>query len=238
MITSFKNQIIRRAITLFMVVFLLSAAQTPAHAEFGFSGMQIQGMTASVAEALALPKPEGIMVRDVSLGGPADMAGIKRGDLILEVNGQKIRTFKQMVKVVMATKPAQTLDVRLQRQGKTQDVKLLLGKRPPSWSVTKGEVSAMTKIGITLAAITEKIRSRFDIRWGSVGVLVTLVEPEFADIMKLVRGDVIVQIDQQDVWMPSQIVEKYNAAKQQKRSHLLMLVERTSGFTFMMLPVK
>lgn len=221
-----------------MGAFLLIFVQAPAFAEFGFSGMQIQGMTPAVAKALALPKPVGIMVRDVALGGPADMAGIKRGDLILKVDDKNILTFKQMVKTVVATKPGQTIEVVLQRQGKTQEVKLLLGKKPPSWSVRKGEVSAMTKIGITIASITEKIRSRFEIRWGSVGVLVTLVEPEFADIMKLVRGDVIVQIDQQDVWMPSQIIKLYNEAKQQKRSHLLMLVERTSGFTFMMLPVK
>jgi len=75
-------------------------------------------------------------------------------------------------------------------------------------------------------------------RWGSIGVLVTLVEPEFAEAMKLVRGDVIVQIDQKDVWMPSQIVKMYNAAKNQKRTHLLMLVDRASGYTFIMLPVK
>lgn len=71
-----------------------------------------------------------------------------------------------------------------------------------------------------------------------MGVLVTLIDPAFASRMLLQRGDVIVQINQKDVWLPSQIKTAYDAAKAAKQPQLLMLIERADGFRFMMLPVK
>ncbi|MBT6093922.1 MAG: hypothetical protein HOH04_03515 [Rhodospirillaceae bacterium] len=110
--------------------------------------------------------------------------------------------------------------------------------KPPSWKVSKGAVIAFTEIGITLAAVTPKIRKRFDIRWGSIGVLVTLIDPDFVGRMLLKRGDMIVQINQKPVWQPQQIRDAYDAAKKDGRKQLLMLVERVNGYEFMMLPVK
>lgn len=207
-------------------------------AEFGFSGMHVQGVNDAMAKALGLPKAEGVMVMDVALGGPANVAKIKRGDRIIEFNGAKIDTFKRLIGIVVKTRPGQSVSVKIQRKRRTFDFKLKLGAAPASWKVSKEAVINFTDIGITLAAITPKIRKRFTIRWGSVGVLVTLVDPAFADRMLLRRGDVIVQINQSDVWRPDQIKRHYDQAKADKRAQLLMLIERNGGFHYMMLPVK
>ncbi|MDD9877659.1 MAG: hypothetical protein OXR84_09500, partial [Magnetovibrio sp.] len=113
-----------------------------------------------------------------------------------------------------------------------------LGTKPASWKVVKGAVINFPASGITLAAITQKIRKRFNIRWGTVGVLVTLIDPNFASRMLLERGDVIVQINQKDVWLPGQVKAAYDAAKEKQQQQLLMLIERADGFRYMMLPVK
>jgi len=220
----------------FIVVLLCSAPALAA--EFGFSGMHVQGMKPAIAEALGMNKDEGVLVRDVALGGPADKAGVLRGDLILEFDGVKIDTFKRLVGVVTKTKPAQTVALRVKRADGEEKLNMTLGVKPPSWKVETGSVIAFTEIGITLAAVTPKIRKRFEIRWGSIGVLVTLVDPEFVNRMLLRRGDMIVQINQKPVWLPEHIREAYDEAKSAGRKQLLMLVERTSGFEFMMLPVK
>jgi len=207
-------------------------------AEFGFSGMQVQGMKPAIAEALGLKAAEGVLVRDVALGGPADEAGVERGDLILRFDGKKVDTFKRLVSIVTKTKPGQAVSLTVKRAAGEKVLKMKLGQKPPSWKVTKGAVIAFSEIGITLAAVTPKIRKRFNIRWGTNGVLVTLIDPAFADRMLLRRGDVIVQINQQWVWMPDQVRKAYDEAKKDGRKQLLMLVERIGGFEYMMLPVK
>ena len=228
-----------RALSFGVGAFLWLTALAPAQAaEFGFSGMHVQGMKPAIATALGMKKAEGVLVRDVALGGPADKAGVMRGDLIVKFNGVKIDTFKRLVGVVTKTKPGQSIDLAIKRSSGDKTLKMKLGRKPPSWKVDKGSVIAFTEIGITLAAVTQKIRKRFNIRWGSIGVLVTLIDPEFASRMVLERGDMIVQINQKPVWLPQQVRDAYDKAKADGRKQLLMLVERVSGFEFMMLPVK
>ncbi len=90
-----------------LAVAALAALPGPAVAESGFSGMHVQGMSLNIAKALGRKTADGVLVRDVALGGPADQAGIKRGDLIVEYAGQKIDTFKRLVKVAGSTRPGQ-----------------------------------------------------------------------------------------------------------------------------------
>ncbi len=227
----------RIAVSLF-VLLMVALRAGPVAAEFGFSGMHVQGVNEAIAKALGLRKPDGVMVMDVALGGPADFAGIKRGDRITRFGNTHIDTFKRLVKVVTGTKPKQVVDVEVERRKRKLKFKLKLGYKPAPWKVSKGSVINFSAIGITVAAITKKIRQRFNIRWGSVGVLVTLIDPAFAERMLLKRGDVIVQINQNDVWKPEQIKRYYDAAKESKTAQLLMLIERPDGFRYMMLPVK
>lgn len=199
--------------------------------------MQVQGMSASIAKALGLDNV-GVLVRDVAADGPAARAGVMRGDIILKFNGAAIKTFDALVQIVGETKPGQDIALELLRDGKPATVTLKLGSKPETWKVTRGAVVSLPDIGITMAAVTPKIRKRFNLRWGSVGVLVSLIDPAFADRMQLERGDLIVQVNQKSVWHPDQIEKAYKAAKTAKQSHMLILVERVDGFQYMMLPVR
>ena len=89
----------------------------------------------------------------------------------------------------------------------------------------------------TLASLTKKLRKGFGLRWGSIGVVVTLVDPDRTDI-GLRRGDLIVQVNPTDVWLPQHLVAEYKAAKKAGRKELLLLVERVNGYRFMLLPVR
>ena len=178
------------------------------------------------------------MVTDLVLGGPADRARLKRGDIITHFNNIKIDNFDRLISLVTKTQPGQMVFVKARRKGKVVKFNLKLGSKPESWTVSEREVLSFTKIGVTLASITPKIRKRFKIPWGSIGVLVTLINPELAHRMKLRRGDLIVQVNQFDVWYPKQIKQHYDTAKAAGRTHLLILIERTEGFRYMMLPVK
>jgi len=215
---------------------LFAASAAPARAESGFSGLHVQGMSARISNALGLRSSNGVLVRDVAVGGPADQAGIRRGDLIVEYAGRKIDTFETMVKAAGATKAGQKIKVQLLRQGKPMTLTMTLGRWTDPWRITKSAVASLPASGLTLATLTDKLRKGFGLRWGSVGVVVTLVDPDRSDI-GLRRGDLITQVNQQEVWEPVQVIEKYNAAKKAGRKELLLLVERVNGFHYMLLPV-
>jgi len=216
---------------------VLAAGAKPAAAESGFIGMQVQGMSAKTAAALGLKSADGVLVRDVVLGGASDKAGFKRGDLILKFGGKKIDSFATMVKAAQATTPGQKVKVAILRQGKPKTLTLTLGNWTEPWRITKSAVSSLPASGLTMSSLTKKLRKGFGLRWGSVGVVVTLVDPDRTDI-GLRRGDLILQVNQKEVWLPEQVVAEYKAAKNAGRKELLLLVERVNGFRFMPLPVK
>ncbi|MAF96795.1 MAG: hypothetical protein CMM60_13740 [Rhodospirillaceae bacterium] len=220
-----------------LLAVLVTVFSLPAAAESGFTGMQIQGMSEKIAKALGRKTADGVLVRDVALGGPADKAGIRRGDLIFKYAGKDIDSFQTIVKTAGSTRPGQEVEVSLVRQGKPMTLRMKLGKWTEPWRITNTAVASLPPSGLTMATLTQKLRKGFGLRWSSIGVVVTLVDPDRADI-GLRRGDLIVQVNQHDVWLPEQVVEKYKAAKKAGRKELLLLIERVNGFYYMPLPVK
>ncbi|MBC8338928.1 MAG: PDZ domain-containing protein [Alphaproteobacteria bacterium] len=224
------------AVFIVVLTFLITPSSVPA-AEKGFIGMQVQGMSEKIAKALGLKSKHGVLVRDVALGGASDKAGFQRGDLILEFGGTKIDSFETMAKAASATKPGQKIKVAILRAGKPVSLILETGKWTPAWQISKSAVASLPASGLTMASLTPKLRKGFGLRWSSIGVVVTLVDPDRTDI-SLRRGDLIVQVNQQDVWVPDQVVSAYKEAKKNGRKTILLLVERVDGFRFMALPVR
>ena len=207
-------------------------------AETGFSGMFLQGLDKRTSKALEMIVPKGVLVRDIALGGPANIGGVMRGDLIINYAGEKISTFEDLVQAAKKTKPGQKIIVEVIRYGKQVQLNLVLEKKPASWSINKRSVITIPASGLTLAAMTDEIRKRFNVRWGSTGILVTLVSKQHADHQILKRGDLIIQVNQKDVWKPNQLLRKFNEAKEYGREHILLLVERAGGFSYLLLKVQ
>ena len=216
---------------------VFAASPKPVTAETGFIGMQVQGMSLKIAKSLSLKSADGVLVRDVVLGGASDKAGFKRGDLILKFAGKRINDSNTMVKAAGATKPGQTIKVAILRHGKPMTLSLTLGKWTAPRQIKKSAVASLPASGLTMASLTQKLRKGFGLRWGSIGIVVTLVDPDRTDI-GLRRGDLIVQVNQKDVWLPDQLIAEYKAAKKAGRKELLLLVERVNGYRFMPFPVR
>jgi S1-C subfamily serine protease len=114
------------------------------HAYLGISGGSI---TPDLAKALKLPEEEGVLVNEVVKGGPADEAGIKGGDtsatiegasfrlggdVITEVNGEKIAGMEDVINAVNAASPGDKMELTVDRDGKPQTISVTLGVRPAS----------------------------------------------------------------------------------------------------------
>ena len=209
-----------------------------AAAEAAFLGMQVQGISPAVAEALDLEPAVGVLVRDVALGGPAAEAGFLRGDLIVEFAGRNVDTFEMLVTTVGGLRAGQEVAATVLRRGARVKLGMRTAVKPESWRVTKKSFVDIPNVGLTLAASTPKARESFGLRWGSVGVLVTLLDPERAQGTDLQRGELIVQVNQEDVWEPDQVLAAYREAKTYRRTVLLLLVEGVGGYRFSLLPVR
>lgn len=221
-------------LTAFCIFFYSERVQA---AERGFLGMQVQGNSPKIAAALGIDIASGVLVRDISVDGPASNAGIARGDLIVEMKGTAIDTFERLVQVAGSLKPGDEIDIKVLRLGRMVSLKMAVSGWPDGWEISKSAFAAQPDLGVTFAALTPKLRKNMGIRWGSTGIVVSVFNDMFAGVTSLRRGDVVAQINQAPVWKPQQFLEAYAKAKEENRPALLLLVERPDGFKYVLQPI-
>ena len=94
----------------------------------GWLGVRIQEVTKEIAEVEKLKKPEGALVASVGQNSPAEKAGIKAGDIILEFDGKKINTMKKLPNVVASTEVGKSVELKIWRNKKLITKRLILGR--------------------------------------------------------------------------------------------------------------
>ena len=95
----------------------------------GFIGVQIQPVTKDIAEAMGLKEPKGALVAEAVRGGPADKAGLRRGDAIIAVEGQPIREPKDLSRRIAAFDPGKSVSLTVLRDGKERTVTIEIGRQ-------------------------------------------------------------------------------------------------------------
>jgi serine protease DegQ len=105
----------------------------------GWIGVEPQDVTPEIAESFGLDQKSGAIVAGVLQGGPADKAGIKPGDILLNVNGEDITDTTRLLNVIAQIKPGTDAKVHLVRKNKELDLNVMIGKRPPPPKQPVGE---------------------------------------------------------------------------------------------------
>ena len=212
----------------------------------GWLGVRIQSMTDEIAESLGLLSTEGALVASVNEGGPAALAGIQAGDVILKFNGQTINQMRNLPRVVASAPIDSETDITYWHDGKeiTAKVKVgelekaeeegLLAKGPRE---TTGGVT-IDSVGLTVKAMSDTLRQDYGIERGIEGVVVDGVANLSEAAKKgLLEGDVIVEINQQPVTEPEKLAEIIEKAEQNKRTSVLLLINRESDVRFVALRI-
>jgi len=96
----------------------------------GFIGIEPQDITPELAESFKLPKDRGVLIAGVVRNGPADRAGIKPGDVLVEVEGAAVRDAVGMLNLIAQLTPGNAGRLKLVRQGQAIEVSVTVGKRP------------------------------------------------------------------------------------------------------------
>jgi serine protease Do len=170
----------------------------------GFIGITPQDINENLAKAFDLESTEGVLVGDVSPKSPADQAGIKRGDVILTINAEKVKDATQLRLMVAEMQPGTRVKIGLLRQGQPKDIMVALAERPQA-AQEKGaeqeppEEKGSSRLGLALQELTPDIASQlgYDNEKGALVADVTPGSP--AEDAGLQRGDLIKEVNRQAV---------------------------------------
>jgi serine protease DegQ len=104
----------------------------------GWIGVEPQNLSKELAESLNIPANTiGVLISGVLDGGPAEKAGMKPGDVLLEVNGQKVGDVVALLNSIAQTNPGDEAKINLLRKGKQMALKVQVGKRPKSQTAAR-----------------------------------------------------------------------------------------------------
>jgi serine protease Do len=212
----------------------------------GWLGVNIQSVTDEIAESLGLDKPKGALIASVRDGGPAQVAGIQPGDVVLTFDGKDVTDMRRLPRIVAETPMEKSVKVTVWRKRKehTFDVKVGELKEEeqqaavaPGKQQTPGEPPGTVKtLGLSLTNLTPELRERYSLAEDSAGVVVVEVAPDSAASEKGMRaGDVIVEVAQEEVKNSAQITAKIDEAKKAGRKSVLLLVDRQGDLRFVAL---
>jgi serine protease Do len=154
---------------------------------------------------------EGIFVQSVEPNGPADKAGVKEGDIITAISGRPVTHGQELIDRVADTSVGENLNVSILRNGKSQNLRIVVGDRGKVFASRLGgplrggdesgpaEGAAQAKFGVSIQNLNNANRDNLGYK-GTTGVLVTQIEPgSFAEDIGLTQNDIITEINRQPV---------------------------------------
>jgi serine protease Do len=180
----------------------------------GWLGVTVQGVTNEIASALGLETPHGALVVEVANGSPADKAGLKRGDLVVEINGRQVASSQDLTNKVGAMSPGSETHMKVLREGGSKEITVVLGERPADLSAkssaapSEEQGGTVESIGLMVTPLTPELASRLGYE-NEQGVVISNVESgSVAELAGLQRGYLIQEIDRK----PIRSIEDFNAA--------------------------
>ena len=199
-------------------------------------GVQIQPVTAGIADSLGLKKAEGALVDQPQPDSPAATAGIKAGDVISDVNGKPVKDSRELAQTIGMMAPGTAVKLTLLRNGQEKTLDLTLGKMPDektaSADTTQTRQNGVPHLGLTLAPASEVAGA------GSQGVAVVNVNPDGPAAERGFRsGDVILDVAGKSVANPSDVRNALVAAQSGGKHEVLMRVKSANATRFIAVPV-
>jgi serine protease Do len=199
----------------------------------GYLGVVIQTLSPELAGKFEVAENGGVLVGDILRGSPAENAGLKRGDVILDFAGRPVQKMQELQRLVAGTRPGTPVRLKVLRDRQEQLVALEIGELK---DLEPKAEPAGSRFGLTLDALTKELARQFNLKIDE-GVVITNVEsgsPAARDGLR--KGDVILEIERTPVTTMDtlrNVVSKMNPSDQVL---LLILREERSFYTILHVP--
>ena len=192
----------------------------------GRIGVHIQEMDQTLAHSFGLPDSQGALVSKVEPGGPADKAGIRNGDVILSVDGEKIKQMTELPAVIAVKKPGSSVNIAIWRGGKEQRTDVVVGRfeKEKIASVQQPKQIEADKLGLAVRKLTPEEESRMN---GEKGLFVERAEGAAA-AAGLRRGDVILAVGS----TPVTTADEFQELTENAGKTVALLVQRANQRTY------
>ena len=199
----------------------------------GWLGVRIQEVSKEIAEVEKLKKPEGALVASVGKNSPAERAGVKAGDIILEFDGKKINTMKKLPNVVAGTEVGKSVELKIWRNKRLISKRLILGRLETSDEFKESKPKKVKKdididsLKIAVREITESDISSRNLNKRTTGVVITNISGRSPLANLLSNNDIIIEVQKTSVKNSADLKKKVdNIFKKGEKTLLLTIINK------------
>ncbi len=198
----------------------------------GQMGVYLQPITEEIASAFDLKNTKGALIAEVLRESPAEKAGLRRGDIIVKIDGKDVEDSSKLSATVRQHMAGDTIVLDVLRRGKEMKVSITLSEV----DTTVAESDTADKLGFSVAAITPEIRKELNLSENDTGIVVTDVqERSLAARSGLRRGDIILEAANREVRTTSDLMK---AIASTNRNRVPLLIKRSGHMQYLPLSVK
>lgn len=198
----------------------------------GWLGVVIQDVTPDMAESVGVR--EGVIISQIMQGSPAEKGGLRVGDIVVELDGQKVSEVRDLQFRIMRTEPGKEVNLKVVREGKEVSLRIRVGEMPEDRRVGELE-QGQAELGLVLRDLSPEEERRV----GQKGVLVVRVVPNSLGMQSgLLPGDVILQVGNRPVSSVKEFQESIELLRQANRESALLLVMRRGSNLFLVLKLR
>ncbi len=203
----------------------------------GWLGVQIQPVSAAIADSLGLKKAEGALVDSAQPDSPAAKAGVKAGDVITAVNGTPVKNARDLARMIATVAPDSAVKLDIVRDGQAQTLSVTLAKMPSEReaNATQDETApahGVPHLGLRVAPANEVAGA------GASGVVVTAVDPEGPAAQAGVQaGTIILDVGGKPVASGGDVANALKEAQAQGKHDVLMRVKVGDATAFVAVPL-
>lgn len=198
----------------------------------GQMGVYLQPITEEIASAFDLKNTKGALIADVVPDSPAEKAGLKRGDIIVKLDGKEVEDSLKLSAAVRRRMAGDTISLKVLRNGKSLNFSLTLAEVDS----TVADARTAEEIGFTVSTITPELRKELNLSEHDSGLAVTEVEPKsLAARSGLRRGDIILQAGGREV---NSAADLFKVIASARRNRVPLLIRRYGRTQYLPLNVK
>ncbi|HVX75848.1 MAG TPA: Do family serine endopeptidase [Bradyrhizobium sp.] len=205
----------------------------------GWIGVQIQPVTADIADSLGLKKAEGALVAEPQANGPAAKAGIESGDVITAVNGETVKDARELARTIGSMAPGASVKLDVLHKGQDKVINITLGQLPNNIEAKADNDNDNNSHGVDVARLGLTVAPANSVAGaGKEGVVVTEVDPKSAAADRgFKEGDVILEVGGKTVSNAADVREAINSARDDKKNSVLMRVKTGGMSRFIAVPI-
>jgi serine protease Do len=199
----------------------------------GWLGVQTQPVTPELAKQFGIEGDRGALVADVIKDTPAERAGLKSGDIIVDFDGKPVREANELTRIVAVTPPDKKVKIRIFRDGKEQVLDATLEQRKDDGAPGSEGVTA-DKLGLGVKDLNKELAASLRLK-ETRGVVVVEVKPGGLADDAILRGDIILSVNNQKV----ETVQEYEKVLSgQQKGNILFLVRRGEMKMYVLIKVE